>query len=119
MTKSATNIASSSKYWGVGNCTGQVGRRTENSEGPRIFNQLLVYHRYVAWFLHANVRHGIINNGGSPESVKMKASSSLTFHCMSNGVVSDPSSTGCGVTNQTKRGPRHRDSLLDRTSKHS
>ncbi|KAJ8592847.1 hypothetical protein M405DRAFT_811985, partial [Rhizopogon salebrosus TDB-379] len=50
-------------------------------ERPRIFNQLPVYHRYVAWFLHANVRgHGIINNGGSPESVKMKAPSSLTFH---------------------------------------
>ncbi|KAJ8590523.1 hypothetical protein M405DRAFT_816099, partial [Rhizopogon salebrosus TDB-379] len=78
------------------------GRRTENSERPRIFNQLPVYHRYVAWFLHANVRgHGIINNGGSPESVKSKASSILT------------------MTNQTKRGPRHRDSLLDRTSKRS
>ncbi|KAJ8579445.1 hypothetical protein M405DRAFT_835798 [Rhizopogon salebrosus TDB-379] len=57
----------------------------ENSERPCVFNQLPVYRGYVAWFPHANVRgHGIINYGGSPESVKMKASSSLTFHCMSN-----------------------------------
>ncbi|KAJ8588897.1 hypothetical protein M405DRAFT_233876 [Rhizopogon salebrosus TDB-379] len=70
--------------------------------------------------LHANVRgHGIINYGGSPECVKMKASSSSTFHCMSNGVVSDTSSTGRGVSNQTKIDPRHCDSLLDRTSKRS
>jgi hypothetical protein len=93
------------------------GKRREG--GPR-HTKMSGFNGYVAWFPHANVRgHRIINYGGSSESVKMKASSSLTLHCTSNGVVSNPCSTRCAVTNQTRRGPRHCNSLPDRTSTRS
>jgi hypothetical protein len=55
----------------------------------------------------------------SSESVKMKAFASLALHCTSNGVVSNPCSTRRAATNQTRRGPRHCNSLLDRTSTRS